>query len=163
MKRIMSGAVLAGMFVSSAHAVNYCPETVFSSNSIQTPIMFTQGIYWAGGIYVTNVSDVPIVVKYELTDMNGEPYTPYSVLNNYNFSSSNTPLNLIDGATLQPGEMGRVFIKDDNTEVINVGKITWSADACLDEALMVNFYNQYNIGGKAYDSGWMPLNGGKPF
>jgi hypothetical protein len=115
-----------------------------------------------GWFEVTNVSDQPITVKMEFTDMDGVEYTPYSLTYQGHFNASNTPINLSYGATLQPGQLGLIGIKDDATPRVNVGKLSWTADTCISEAVMATMYNQYNHTSE-YDSGWFPRHGGKAF
>ena len=139
-----------------------CPEPAFSSESLITPAMITPGNGWSGGYIISNVSTVPVKVILETTGPDGNGYTPYAVTYTDNFSSTNTPLDQGQGATLQPGELGTLTINDPATQIINVGYITWSAEACLNDALMVTYFNQYNSTYK-YSSGRFHLNNGKPF
>lgn len=153
------------LFVFPALAETTCGlenNEQFSSGGIKTPAFVTSGANWAGVFDITNTSEVPITVRMAFTDVNGLEYTPYSLVYYHNFDATNTPINPEYGATLQPGAMGTIVIKDDNTNRVNVGKLSWSANACINEAVMATMFNQYNHSNR-YDSGWVPLNNGKPF
>lgn len=152
--------VSALLFSASSLAV--CQLPLKDSDSRIFPSMITPGGGWSGGFVVTNISDVPVKITLEQTDTDGNGYTPYSVSYTGHFNASNTPLNLIDGATLQPGQLGTLNIADPATAMINIGYINWEADSCIKNALLVTFYNQYNASSK-YSSGRFHLNNGLPF
>ncbi|XOV81302.1 MAG: hypothetical protein ACFHVJ_10210 [Aestuariibacter sp.] len=123
--------LLLGLFSASSLATNYCS----SSNSIRTPPFFTVG-NWFGYFHITNISDQPVTVKMEFTNTSGNPYAPTTIYYAENFSANNTPVNLQSGAVLQPGEMGEINIHDDGVRSVNVGKLSWYAESCLEEALV---------------------------
>lgn len=133
-----------------------------ASNGLYIPTSVTSGSSWTMAYDITNVSDVPITVKLQFTNSNGQPYTPYSVSYWENFSGTNTPIDLSAGAVLQPGQLGIILIRDPAPERINVGKMTWFANTCIHEALMVTSWNQYSDSSR-YSSGLFYFNGGKPF
>jgi len=132
-----------------------------SSNSVWTPVMITTGNDWTGNYSITNVSNVPVTVKLTLTDMNGNPYVPSVVTYLANFSATNTPIDTA-GTVLQAGQLGVIVINDPATARINVGKISWSSDSCLDTALLASYQNQYLRPG-VYGPVFTFLNDGKPF
>ncbi len=161
MKIINLTTILAALFYST-FTMAVCQLPLKDSNSRIFPSMITPGGGWSGGFVITNISEVPVKVTLEQTDVDGNGYTPYSVSYTGHFNASNTPLNLINGATLQPGQLGTLNIADPATPIINIGYINWEADSCIENALLVTFYNQYNISAK-YSSGRFQLNNGLPF
>lgn len=163
--KVFSVICAAGIWVNSASAAQNCSYENgqwVSGNEIRTPGFVTSGPYWTGWFEITNVSDRPITIRMAFTDVDGNEYTPYSVSYHHHFNASNTPINLTFGGTLQPGQLGLLGIKDDATNRVNIGKLEWSADGCINEAVMATMYNQYNHTSE-YDSGWLPLNGGMAF
>ena len=130
-------------------------------NSLIFPSTITSGSTWWGGLYVTNVSDVPVKVTINMTDVNGDGYVPTTVYYFHHFSPLNTPFNTVDGAILQPGQLG-LFNIGDTTDLINIGYVNWSSDSCIENALMVTHYN-YNSETYRYDNSKFHLNNGLPF
>ena len=143
------------LFSTSSFAESYCS----SSNSIMTPPFFTVS-NWFGYFHITNVSDQPITVKMEFTNTNGNAYSPTTIYYAENFSASNTPVNLQAGAVLQPGQMGEINIHDNGVRSINVGKLSWYADSCLDKAVYATLRSHNS---SPLSSNLILLNNGKPF
>lgn len=155
MRKLIFTIITLVVFSAQAQANNYCS----SSNSISTPPFFTVS-NWFGYFHIVNVSDQPVTVKMEFTDTNGNPYGPTTVYYAENFSASNSPINLTQGATLQPGELGEINIHDNGVRSVNVGKITWYAESCLDEALVATLRSHNS---SPLSSNLILLNGGKAF
>lgn len=142
-------------------SIAVCELPLKDSNSLIFPSTVTAGSNWWGGSYITNVSDVPVKVTINLTDVNGGGYVPSTVYYSHNFSSANTPFNTTEGAILQPGELG-LFNIGDTTDLINIGYVNWSADSCIEHALMVTHYNYYSTSSR-YSNSKFHLNNGLPF
>lgn len=162
MKRFLTGLALCTLMSLPALAKHQCEYDAVtgytSSNEISTPA-FLSVSSWQGYFFITNVSDQPVTVKMSLTNVNGGSLTPSTIVYDGNFSGANTPLNA-NGAVLQPGQLGEVFV-DNPTRHINVGKVSWEADACLSEALMVSMQTNQSGGGNG--TTLTPLNDGKAF
>jgi hypothetical protein len=161
MKILKSLAVISA-FALSFNSAAVCKLSDKMSNSMITPIVTTSGTGWSSGFNITNISDVPITVKLEFTNVNGGLYTPSSTAYVHNFSSANNPLDLTNGAVLQPGELGQVRVLDPSTIHINVGYLSWESSTCIPYALMTTIANQYNISGK-YSVDLFRMNNGMPF
>jgi hypothetical protein len=161
MKMIKNVTLSIGLIFSASSMAN-CSLPYKYTNSILTPPLVTAGTAWSGSYIMTNVSSYPITIKFNNTDVNGNIYTPFSVTYADNFSAANTPLNLTQGAVLQPGHAGTLTINDPSTVLINVGKISWFSDVCLSDALMVSYVNQFNLSPRITRS-LFPLNNGFPF
>lgn len=164
MKKSLLAIIATTLLSTSSFAEDTCDTAngYSKSNTIFTPAFYTHGTQWTGYFYVTNVSQEAVTVKLSFTDSIGQAYTPYSLTYNENFHASNTPIDLANGAILAPGEAGYIAIHDNNTFAINVGKLSWSSDICLEHALMANYLNTYSPS-KGIAAGMHPLNGGKPF
>ena len=163
MKTFIITTILS-LIASNTYA--YCkeisPGEFESTNSLRLPSARTHTTAWNNDYVVTNISNTNVTVRMQFTDVNGNEYTPQQVVYSYNFSSDNSPINLINGAQLQPGETGRLNIDDPSTLDLGIGKITWSSNECIYEALMVRHINQFSASGR-YSSGIVDLNGGHAF
>lgn len=87
-------------------------------------------------------------MKLFLTDVNGNSYLPNSATYDDNFSQTNTPIDTTVGATLTPGQLGEIIIDDPSTIQINVGKIYWYSDHCLENAILATQLNVFSSSGR---------------
>lgn len=163
MKNISSLLLVCALSISgSALASQTCSYNESKTNWTYTPDFDTRH-FWNGGISVTNVSNETIRVRWELTNpMNGTAYNPVSPLYESNFNATNTPIGASNWATLEPGQMGKVLILDDNTQTVGVGKLIWESDHCLNHAVFASFetsFWQSTTGAMSKEI----LNSGKPF
>lgn len=167
---ILSAALLMSSVASAGYSdYQLCNEygseyTNGSSGERYTPSFVTNTSAWLGQYIITNVSNETVKVKLEFTDWQGAAYTPTSVTYGTpsNFTATNTPLNLINGGELLPGQLGIVTINDNNNSVVNVGKLSWTSEGCVDKALMVSFRNRFTKSGHQ-DNNWFYMNDGQPF
>lgn len=133
-----------------------------STNKIQLPHMHTAG-RWNAYIYVTNTGYKTVNVKLNFTQFDGSIYTPVNVVSEGAFSSANSPFDLLNGGgILRPRETARITIFDDNFPQVLTGAISWQADACLEDALVVTVRNNFSANDQLGDS-LVVLNGGNPF
>lgn len=128
-----------------------------STNFIRLPHLRTNSS-WEIYLTVTNESDKQVNVKLKFNDFDGAVYSPYSVLNRGNFTSTNSPLSL-SGAVLKPNHTAQIVILDPANLDMLSGKLSWQADACIDSALHVSV-RTHSTGG--YTS-LLQLNGGQLF
>jgi len=119
--------------------------------------------WWTARFYVNNVSEKPVNVKAFLTDNNGGAFE-YDDLEHFdNFNDSNSPMNInAGGAILKPGKGGEFTFKLRNKTRRVFGKISWQADACINNALVVSVRNEL-ITPERYGFSTTLLNSGKPF
>jgi len=159
MKCFKALLTVALLFSGASQASMYCNENG-SSNEILTPMFLTGGTY-SGYLFITNVSEHPVTVKWNLADASGNAFTPTDLLYAAKFSAGNTPVNA-SGATLQPGEMGEIVVLTGVNGRVNVGKLSWHSTACMQSALMANYLNELTESSR-YSATAIPLNAGKAF
>lgn len=162
MKKLILATALcfSASFLNAAEQTCYV-DTLGSENTIFAPAANTNG-NWSVEYTLTNISSKPVNVKLEFTNINGQNHSPSGVSYFGNFDSTNDPSNLATGAVLQPGELGRLILNDDTVTMIGPTKISWSADTCLQEALVASFNNQFSTTSRL-DRGLVFLNNGKAF
>lgn len=163
MKKFTALAFVCAMSASQfAFASETCLYNESKTNWTYTPDFDTRH-FWNGGVSVTNISNKTIRVRWELTSpVDGSTYIPVSPLYESNFNANNTPVGANNWATLEPGQMGKVLILDDNTSTVGVGKLIWESDFCLNHAVFGSFetsFWQSTTGALSKEI----LNSGKPF
>lgn len=134
-----------------------------STNFQYLPPMITSGTNYKLYIFMQNVGPKSVNVKLTTHRSDASIYSPYDVDPGGVLSANNSPLNIESGgAILRPGELGYIAIYDQNMSEFFTGKISWQADACLKEALIVTVRNYY-LTSYRFDAGIMLINDGKPF
>ncbi len=132
-----------------------------STNSMFLPHVFTQS-NWQYFVTVTNTSDKFVNVKLDFKSPDGSQYTPYSFSLSGMFNSTNSPLSINGGAVLKPNETAKIAITDPANAVPLFGSITWQADACIDNAIVVSARSQFSDATRL-GSTLIHLNNGQPF
>lgn len=149
---------LIGLLAMSTTAL---AQTCESTGSAYVHSLGYAGNGFTSGYSITNVSNEPVTVKLQLRDPNGIVSGVSADQYKFNFSSTNTPLD-VNGATLQPGEQGDIYFL--HPRDLGVAKISWNANAagCINDALFASTISYYSVTGR-YGYTVSAVNGGKPF
>ncbi len=155
----MKNKIISAILLSVVSGMSVA-ECQGSHGSMHLPVLKMHQSNWSAGFLVNNVSDSTVTVKMSYTDHNGQSYSQtYRYF--ANFSSANSPTNS-DGATLNPGTLGRIHFNNTGSRYLANGKISWYSDACIDEAITVGYYNQVSESSR-YDASLNYLNDSQPF
>ncbi len=130
-----------------------------STNSLYLPHLVTNS-KWTASITLTNTSDEYLNVKLNFKSYDGSVYSPYHHQFWGEFNAGNSPFALENGGgILKPGRTAKVAIYDDNNNNSLMGSVSWQADACISEAVLVSVRNHYS----GVASTLLLLNDGQPF